>query len=90
MKECQWVNRISDANGLTAYLFGQQRQQKQQAVAKRIAFAIASTVINIFLQRFIPIKKGDKQTLLRLKFLINLGNRSFTKQLIHTPNNTGV
>ena len=82
------MNRISDANGLTAYLFGQQRQQKQQAVAKRIAFAIASTVINIFLQRFIPIKKREKQTLLRLKFLINLGNKSFTKQLIHTSNNT--
>ena len=40
-----------------------EKQQKQQAVAKRMALAIASSVINIFLQRFIPIKKRDKQTL---------------------------
>ena len=40
-----------------------EKHQKQQAVAKRMALAIASSVINIFLQRFIPIKKRDKQTL---------------------------
>ena len=40
-----------------------EKHQKQQAVAKRMALAIASSVINFFLQRFIPIKKRDKQTL---------------------------
>ena len=45
------------------FLFWFEKHQKQQAVAKRMALAIASSVINIFLQRFIPIKKRDKQTL---------------------------
>ena len=48
---------------LMACLFGQLHHQKQQAIAKRIAFAITSTVINIFLQRFVlDKKKGDRQT----------------------------
>ena len=45
------------------FLFWFEKHQKQQAVAKRMTLAIASSVINIFLQRFIPIKKRDKQTL---------------------------
>ena len=46
----------------TKFLCWFDKHQKQQAVAKRMALAIASSVINIFLQRFIPIKKRDKQT----------------------------
>ena len=47
---------------LMACLFGQLHHQKQQAIAKRIAFAITSTVINIFLQRFVLDKKRRGQT----------------------------
>ena len=62
MKEFKWVNRISDADGLKACLFGQQRgSRSNKPLPKELLLPSPALSLISFCKDLFPLKRGTNK-----------------------------